>query len=143
MALYLSSDAGEPAAGELSEINVVPFIDVMLVLLIIFMVAAPLATVDIKVDLPQVNPVAAPPRDTPPLTLSIRADGALFLQEEPVTLETLGAALETASGGDREERLFIHADQDLPYGQLMGVVERVRGAGFLRVAFVGLESAAP
>ena len=124
---------------QLSEINMTPFIDVMLVLLIIFMVAAPLATVDIPVDLPA---AAAKPQPRPdrPLFLTMGADLALHLGDGPVTRDGLGAALDAASGGDREARVFLRADRGVSYGEVVEVMNGLRQAGYLKVALVGLEA---
>ena len=124
------------------EINVTPFIDVMLVLLIIFMVAAPLATVDINVDLPAARGAAAP-RPDQPVWLTLAADGALMLGQAPITPQTLAAQLDAETGGDRETRIFLRVDQALPYGEVMGVMDALRAAGYLKIALVGLEGAAP
>ncbi|HAW37176.1 MAG TPA: hypothetical protein DCX71_14055, partial [Erythrobacter sp.] len=102
MALKLASDSEDLAVAH--EINVTPFIDVMLVLLIIFMVAAPLATVDVKVDLPVSNAQAAAKPETP-VYLSLQADGAILVNEDAVELGGLGMAIEQATAGDREERV--------------------------------------
>ncbi len=126
---------------EMSEINVTPFIDVMLVLLIVFMVAAPLSTVDVPVNLPR-SSAAPQTRPDEPLWLSLGADRVLSLGNEPVTTDALQAALDAASGGNRETAVFLRADRDIPYGELMAVLDGLRGAGYLKVALVGLEGAA-
>ncbi len=125
--------------GEVHEINVTPFIDVMLVLLIIFMVAAPLATVDVPVDLPA-STAKVQPRPDQPVFLTVQADLSLRLNEAPVTRDGLPAALDAAMGGDREQRVFLRADQAVPYGELMAVMNALRGAGWLKVALVGLDA---
>ncbi len=125
---------------ELSEINVTPFIDVILVLLIVFMVAAPLSTVDVAVNLPGSSaPVADRPAD--PLWLTFTADRALLLDETPVAAAALGAALDARSGGNRDTAVYLRADRSVDYGALMGVLDALRGAGYLKVALVGLEGA--
>src|SRR5687767_12074301 len=124
------------------EINVTPFIDVILVLLIIFMIAAPLATVDVAVDLPTSTARPAP-RPERPIYLTLRQDSTLALGEDTVAREQLGAALDRASGGDKQKRLFLRADKSVPYGGVMEVMNLLRGAGYLKVALVGLELAAP
>ena len=123
---------------ETHEINVTPFIDVMLVLLIIFMVAAPLATVDIAVDLPSST---APPQERPPqpIFLTVRPDLSLTIGYDVVARDALGAALGAATKGDKDARIFLRADKVVPYGELMEVMNLLRSAGFLKVALVGLE----
>ena len=121
------------------EINVTPFIDVMLVLLIIFMVAAPLATVDVKVDLP-VSTAAAAPKPEKPVFLSIQADGNILVNDTPVSQAGLGSAIETATRSDREQRIFLRADKTITYDTIMGAMNALRSAGYLHVALVGAES---
>ena len=123
------------------EINVTPFIDVMLVLLIIFMVAAPLATVDVKVDLP-VSTAAPAPRPETPLFLSIRADGRMLLNESEVTSASLGQALVAATGADRGQRIFLRADKAITYDTVMQAMNTLRAAGYFHVALVAAEGAA-
>lgn len=134
-------ETGEDETSELHEINVTPFIDVMLVLLIIFMVAAPLSTVDIGVDLP-VSTAKPQPRPEKPVFLTIKADLTLALGDDLVTRERLAQALDTATGMDRGKRVFLRADQAIPYGELMQVMNLLRAAGYLKVALVGLEGPA-
>ena len=123
---------------EAHEINVTPFIDVMLVLLIIFMVAAPLATVDVPVDLP--TSTARPqPRPDKPIFLTVQADRSLSLGDAPVMREQLGGALDAATGSARDTRIFLRADRSVDYGELMAVMNLLRGAGYLKVGLVGLE----
>jgi biopolymer transport protein ExbD len=130
-------DHGEDSLTEMHEINVTPFIDVMLVLLIIFMVAAPLATVDILVNLPTAT--AEPqPRPPSPQFLTVKANLTLALGDQPVERATLGSALDGASGGDRDTRIFLRADKAVPYGEVMEVMNLLRAAGYLKVALVGL-----
>ena len=126
-------------ASELHEINVTPFIDVMLVLLIIFMVAAPLSTVDVGVDLP-VSTAKPQPRPEKPLFLTIKSDLALALGNEPVARANLSNALDTATQMDRQQRIFLRADKSVPYGELMHLMNALRSAGYLKVALVGLEA---
>jgi biopolymer transport protein ExbD len=131
-------DHGKDELDEVHEINVTPFIDVMLVLLIIFMVAAPLATVDIAVNLPTAD---APQQERPPqpVFLTVKPDLTLTLGDDPVAREALGETLEQAMKGDRKEPVFLRADKSVSYGDLMQVMNLLRAAGFLKVALVGLE----
>ena len=134
-------DHGEDTLTEVHEINVTPFIDVMLVLLIIFMVAAPLATVDIVVNLP--SSTAQPqPRPDKPLFLTIKPDLSLAFGDEPVAREALRGALDRATNGDKDMRVFLRADKVVAYGELMEVMNLLRAAGYFKVALVGLEKGA-
>lgn len=126
---------------ENSEINVTPFIDVMLVLLIIFMVAAPLSTVDVPVDLP-VAEAKPQPRSDKPVFVTIKADLSLLVGEKAVTRETLGQELDFATRINREARIFVRADQLVSYGEMMKVMNQARIAGYLKLALVGLEGGA-
>ena len=124
--------------AENHEINVTPFIDVMLVLLIIFMVAAPLATVDVKVDLPA-STAEPQPKPDKPLYLTIRADKSLALGSDEVALANLPGALQTASEGNSQQRIFLRADKTVDYDTLMQTMNKLREAGYLKIALVGLE----
>ena len=131
-------DHGEDNLAELHEINVTPFIDVMLVLLIIFMVAAPLATVDVAVNLPA-STAEPQPRPDKPIFLTVKADLTLALGEITIARETLGSALGGITKGDKDTRIFLRADRTVPYGEMMEVMNLMRKAGYLKVALVGLE----
>lgn len=136
MASKLSNDSDDLV--ESHDINVTPFIDVILVLLIIFMVAAPLATVDVPVDLPAAT-TKAQPRPDKPVFLTVKADKTLAIGDNPVSAADLGAALSAATKGDKETRIFLRADKTVDYGDLMLVMNDMRTAGYLKVALVGLE----
>jgi len=131
-------DHGEDTLTEVHEINVTPFIDVMLVLLIIFMVAAPLATVDIQVNLPA-STAEPQPRPDKPIFLTVKPDLSIAVGDEPVARAALGGVLERMTKGDKDSRIFLRADRVVPYGELMEVMNLLRAAGFLKVALVGLE----
>jgi biopolymer transport protein ExbD len=135
----MASSLGDDDTSELHEINVTPFIDVMLVLLIIFMVAAPLSTVDVGVDLP-VSTAMPQPRPEKPLFLTIKNDLGLALGNETITRADLAGALDAATHMDRQQRVFLRADKAVPYGELMQLMNLLRGAGYLKVALVGLEA---
>ena len=131
-------DHGADELEEVHGINVTPFIDVMLVLLIIFMVAAPLATVDIAVDLPSSS---AEPQQRPdkPIYLTLKADLSLAIGDEPIARGALAGALDAATGGNKDDRIFLRADRTVPYGDVMQVMNDLRAARYLKVALVGLE----
>ena len=133
-------DDGDDDGAELHEINVTPFIDVMLVLLIIFMVAAPLSTVDVAVDLP-VSTAKPQPRPDKPLFLTIKADLSLAIGNEPIPRGQLAQAIDAATQTDRQKRIFLRADKTVPYGELMIVMNLLRAGGYLKLALVGLEGA--
>ncbi len=125
---------------ESHEINVTPFIDVMLVLLIIFMVAAPLATVDINVDLPASN-AQAQPRPDEPLYVTIQDDLTVAVGNETVTHIDLGEAIRRATESNTDARVFLRADKIVAYGDLMNIMNLIRMAGYTKIALVGLDAA--
>ena len=137
MAIRLGHDGDDFA--ETHEINVTPFIDVILVLLIIFMIAAPLATVDIAVDLPTSN-AERQPRPDKPIFLTIKSDRSLAIGDAPVARDALQSSLDALTNNDRSMRIFLRADKTVPYGDLMDAMNALRSAGYLKVALVGLES---
>lgn len=131
---------GSDEASEVSEINVTPFIDVMLVLLIIFMVAAPLATVDIRVDLPA-STAKPQPRSDKPLIVSLKANHELFVGDEPLTDRAqLATMLDRVSLGNKDIVIFFQADKTVNYEDLMSVMNSLRKAGYLKIGLVGLEA---
>jgi biopolymer transport protein TolR len=122
----------------MAEINVTPMVDVMLVLLIIFMVSAPLLTVGVPLDLPQTKAKALD-MDKEPLTVSVNLDGQVYLQNTEIPVEELVPKLKAvteARGGGAEERIFVRGDQKLAYGTVMKVMGRLQAAGFAKVALV-------
>jgi biopolymer transport protein ExbD len=136
VAIRLGHDGDDFA--ETHEINVTPFIDVILVLLIIFMIAAPLATVDVPVDLPATT-AAKQERPDKPVFLTIKADRSLAIGDDPVPRDSLTSTLESAAKGNHDERIFLRADRAVSYGDVMEIMNALRSAGFLKVALVGLE----
>jgi len=141
MAAKLSGDGGGKFGIEANaDINVTPFVDVMLVLLIIFMVAAPLATVSVKLDLP---PAVALPSPTPPkpIYISIQKDGNLHIGDFPTSIGSMGADLRKQIGkrDPTRERIYIRADKDTIYGDFMGVMNELQDNGFYSVALIGTD----
>jgi biopolymer transport protein ExbD len=132
-------DHGDENLSEIHEINVTPFIDVILVLLIIFMIAAPLATVDISVDLPAANAELSP-RPDKPLFLTLKSDLSVTLDNDTVNRAALSAALDQATDNDKQQRVYLRADKAVSYGELMALMNDLRSAGYLHVALVGLEA---
>ncbi len=118
-----------------SEINVTPMVDVMLVLLVIFMVTAPMMTTGVTVDLPESNasPVAG---NDEPLAISITSDGKVYLQKTPIAVKELRAKLLAVAGNKKDTRIFVRGDRSVDYGKIMLVVGEVNGAGFTKVALV-------
>ena len=123
---------------EAHDINVTPFIDVMLVLLIIFMIAAPLSTVDLPVDLPTSTAVPQKKPDKPTY-VTIKSDLAVAIGETPVKRVDLVRALEAMPDIGKDHRIFLRADRGVPYGELMDVLERLRVGGYVKIALVALE----
>jgi TonB system transport protein ExbD (group 1) len=136
----LQSASSEDEMTQVSDINVTPFIDVILVLLIIFMIAAPLATVDIPVDLPASTAVRQP-RPEKPIFITLKADRTLAVGETPLSRMALAASLASLTSSDHSKRLFVRADKTVPYGEVMSLMNDLRSAGYLKIALVGLESA--
>ena len=134
------ADDTDDEFSETHDINVTPFIDVILVLLIIFMVAAPLSTVDLPVDLPTSS---ASPQKKPdkPIYVTIKADLAVAIGETPVKRVELVQTLNAAPDADKDHRIFLRADRMVPYGEMMSVLEILRSGGYTKIALVALEGA--
>ena len=126
------------AARPISEINVTPFVDVMLVLLIIFMVAAPLLTVGVPIDLPETQ-ARQLNTDTQPITISIDGDDLIFIQETEVGLNEVVPRLEAIAETGYDERIFIRGDRGADYGAIMAVMGRINQAGFNNLGLVTLQ----
>ena len=131
MAFKLRRSAKEP----ISEINVTPFVDVMLVLLIIFMVTAPLLTVGVQVDLPE-SSADTLPEDMEPLTLTINAKGEIFIQETKVEYEKIIAKIMAVSNNRTDTRIFVRGDKTINYGRVLEIMGMLSGSGFTKVALI-------
>ena len=131
MAFNLKRSSKEP----MSEINVTPFVDVMLVLLIIFMVTAPLLTVGVQVDLPETSADTLP-EETEPLTLTINAKGEIFIQETKVEYEKIIAKIMAVSNNRTDTRIFVRGDKTINYGRVLEVMGMLSGSGFTKVALI-------
>jgi len=119
----------------MGEINVTPFVDVMLVLLIVFMVTAPLLTVGVTVDLPETTAAPLPGQDEP-LSISIDQAGEVYLQDSAIALEQLGPRLQAITERNPDTRIFVRGDKVIDYGRVMAVVGAIHAAGFSKVALV-------
>ena len=119
----------------LSEINVTPLVDVMLVLLIIFMISAPLLTVGVEVNLPKTE-AGAMAEQSEPLNISIRSDGSIYLQETPVAFEGLAGALESLGGAGFDKPIYVRADGDAPYAVVAQVMASLSGSGFTKIGLI-------
>jgi biopolymer transport protein TolR len=124
------------AYRRMSEINVTPFVDVMLVLLVVFMITAPLLTAGVKVDLPKADAAAIRDEDKKPMEISLTKDGQIFIGETEVKRERLANLLAAMTNNDPERRIFVRADQNLPYGQVMDILSIVNNAGFHKAALI-------
>lgn len=122
----------------MSEINVTPFVDVMLVLLIIFMVAAPLLTVGVPIDLPETQANALN-SETQPITISVNEQGQVFLQETEVPIDEVVAKLEAIARSGYDERIYVRGDRSADYGTVMRVMARISAAGYRRIGLVTLQ----
>ena len=124
--------------GLISEINVTPFVDVMLVLLIIFMVAAPLLTVGVPIDLPETRANAMNP-ETQPITISVNENGQIYLQETEIPLDEVVAKLSAIATTGYEERIYVRGDKTTNYGIVMQVMARIQAAGYTKIGLVTLQ----
>ena len=131
MGLKYNRSFNEP----MREINVTPFVDVMLVLLIIFMVTAPLLTVGVQVDLPETSADTLP-EETEPLTLTINAKGEIFIQETKVEYEKIIAKIMAVSNNRTDTRIFVRGDKTINYGRVLEIMGMLSGSGFTKVALI-------
>jgi biopolymer transport protein ExbD len=139
MAASIPSSEGDDDFAEAHDINVTPFIDVILVLLIIFMVAAPISTVDLPIDLPTAS---ATPQKKPdkPIYVSLKADLSLAVGEAQVARADLVQRIGEEAGEAKDRRIYLRADKTTAYGELMAVLELIKGAGYSKIALVALEA---
>lgn len=121
----------------LSEINVTPFVDVMLVLLIVFMITAPLLATGVPVDLPETEAAALTPGNEP-ITVTVNADGQIYVGDTETTMDQLVPLLMTEAAGDLAQRVFVRGDRASSYGAMMAVMGTINGAGFTRIGLVTL-----
>ena len=131
MAFKLNRSGKEP----MSEINVTPFVDVMLVLLIIFMVTAPLLTVGVQVDLPETSADTLP-EESEPLTLTINAKGEVFIQETKIEFDNLIKKILAVSKNRTDTRIYVRGDKTINYGRVLEVMGKLSGSGFTKVALI-------
>ena len=132
---YFARRGGKFRRKPMAEINVTPFVDVMLVLLIVFMVTAPLLSVGVPVDLPKTK--AATLNDTDePLVVSINDKGVVFLQKKEVKMEDIGSLLQAVTGAKPDTRIFVRGDQSLQYGLVMQIMGQISAAGFKKVSLM-------
>lgn len=142
MGINIQSGSGRSRGGyrksyrPMSDINVTPFIDVMLVLLIVFMVTAPLLSAGIPVDLPKTEAAAMSEKDEKPLEVAVNKNGEIYIGETKVTREALLEKLSAITGDDMERRVFIKADQGLSYGDVMAILGSINKAGYKKVALI-------
>lgn len=139
MAVNLSNANGGRRPGHrfmpMAEINVTPFVDVMLVLLVIFMITAPLLTVGVPVDLPEAQADTLQ-GNKEPITVSVRGDGSVYIQETVIALDEMAARLRAISENDESARIFVRGDKSVDYGRIMQVMGTINAAGFRKVALV-------
>lgn len=144
MGMALGNNRGKRGRGRapISEINITPMVDVMLVLLIVFMVAAPLMTMGVPIDLPETR-AQAMPLQTKPITVTVEPDGALSIEGEPVTLETLVSSVEALAVEGTDERLYVRGDTTAAYGAIMEVMGELSAAGYSRIGLVTAPARTP
>ena len=130
------------SSGGFNEINVTPFVDVMLVLLIIFMVTAPMMTTGVTVNLPKAQSSSVPGNDEP-ISVSIKSDGTVYIQNTVTPVEFVGSKLKAILGEKKETRIFVRGDTSIDYGQVMRVIGEINGAGFTKVALLTNAAANP
>lgn len=137
MAVYLNQPSGKRRVRQrpFTDINVTPMVDVMLVLLVIFMVTAPMMTTGVTVDLPDSNAAPVPGQDEP-LAVSVAADGKVYVQKTPVQVKDLRAKLKAVAGAKKDTRIFVRGDKSVDYGRVMLVVGEINAAGFAKVALI-------
>ena len=119
----------------ISQINVTPFVDVMLVLLIVFMITAPLLTVGVSVDLPKTKAVQLNSKGDP-IVVSIKENGELYIQERTIEVSQLLPRLKAISSGNKNLRIYVRGDKDVPYGIVLDTIARIKNSGFKKVALV-------
>lgn len=144
MGMALGNNKGRRGRGRapISEINITPMVDVMLVLLIVFMVAAPLMTMGVPIDLPETR-AQAMPLQTKPITVTVESDGALSIEGEPVTLDTLVTSVAALAVEGTDERLYVRGDTTAAYGAIMEVMGELSGAGYSRIGLVTVPARTP
>jgi biopolymer transport protein TolR len=135
VAFNTSTRGGRRNRRMMSEINVTPFVDVMLVLLVVFMITAPLLTVGVPVDLPE-NAAPELPGEDEPLAVSVTADGVIYLQDTEITIEELGPRLRAITENNEDARIFVRGDKAIDYGRVMAVVGAISEAGFTHIALI-------
>lgn len=129
------SRGGRRGRRMMSDINVTPFVDVMLVLLVVFMITAPLLTVGVPVDLPE-NAAPELPGEDEPLAVSLNAEGVIFLQETEIAIDELGPRLRAITQNNEDARVFVRGDKAIDYGQIMAVMSAISEAGFNHIALI-------
>ncbi|SFZ86212.1 biopolymer transport protein TolR [Devosia enhydra] len=133
---------GRGRGGPISEINVTPLVDVMLVLLIVFMVAAPLMTMGVPVNLPR-TAAQAMPLERKPITVTVTPEGAISIEGDPVTMETLVASVGALMGEETDERLYVRGDAEVAYGRIMEVMGALSAAGYAEIGLITERKEAP